>query len=171
MILLLMNWHCRPPSTDDMEQGAPAPAPDTEGQAAPDQAPVIEGEAQEREARSERPEVAGEQLGGGEQGRSGAGASADPSLGASGTEMGPALGAQASGSGATGAAQNPVEEGTEEIEEIPRPPEEEEVQPQRIRVARQRNNEWVFHKEDWSGASSRQIRRTLEKLYSQVQVP
>jgi hypothetical protein len=64
-----------------------------------------------------------------------------------------------------------VEEDTEEIEEIPRPPEEEEVQPQRIQVARQRHNEWVFHEEDRSGASSRQIRRTLEKLYSQVQVP
>ena len=64
-----------------------------------------------------------------------------------------------------------VEEDIEEIEEIPCPPEEEEVQPQRIRVARQRHNKWVFHEEDWSGASSRQIRRTLEKLYSQVQVP
>jgi hypothetical protein len=38
-------------------------------------------------------------------------------------------------------------------------------------VARQRHNQWVFHEEDWSGASSRQIRRTLEKLYSQVHVP
>jgi hypothetical protein len=132
---------------------------------------VIEEEAQEREARSEHPEVAGEQLGGGEQGRSGADASADPSLGASGTEMGPTLGAQAGGSGATGVAQNPMEEDTEEIEEIPHPPEEEEVHPQRIQVARQRHNEWVFHEEDWSGASSRQIRHTLEKLYSQVQVP
>jgi hypothetical protein len=36
--------------------------------------------------------------------------------------MGPTLGAQAGGSWATGAAQNPVEEDTEEIEEIPRPP-------------------------------------------------
>jgi chromosome segregation ATPase len=81
--------------------------------------------------------------------------------------MGPALGA----SEAAGAAPNPVDEDVEEIEEIPCPPEEEEVHPQRIRVARQRHNEWVFHEEDWTGASSRQIRRTLEKLYSQVQVP
>jgi hypothetical protein len=64
-----------------------------------------------------------------------------------------------------------VDKDVKEIEEIPRPPEEEKVHPQRIRVARQRHNEWVFHEEDWSRASSRQIRRTLEKLYSQVQVP
>ena len=69
--------------------------------------------------------------------------------------MGPTLGARARGSGPTEAAQDPVEEDTEEIEEIPRPPEEEEVRPQCIRVARQRHNEWVFHEEDWSGASSR----------------
>jgi hypothetical protein len=85
--------------------------------------------------------------------------------------MGLTLGAQTGRSGAARAALNPVEEDVEEIEEIPSPPVEEEVRPQRIRVARQRHNEWVFHEEDWSGASSRQIRRTLEKLYSQVQVP
>jgi hypothetical protein len=50
MILSLINWRCRPSSTEDLEQGAPILAPDTEGQAAPDQAPVIEEEAQEREA-------------------------------------------------------------------------------------------------------------------------
>ena len=85
--------------------------------------------------------------------------------------MGPTLGTEAGATEAAKATQGPVEEGDEEIEEIARPPEEEEVRPQRIRVARQRHNEWVFHEENWIGASSRQIRRTLEKLYNQVQVP
>ena len=81
------------------------------------------------------------------------------------------LGAEAGAMGAAETAEGPVEEGDEDIEEIARPPGEEEVRPQRIRVARQRHNEWVFHEEEWTGASSRQIRCTLEKLYSQVQVP
>ena len=80
------------------------------------------------------------------------------------------LGAEAGATGAADTAEGSVEEGDEDIEEIARPPGEEEVRLQRIRVARQRHNEWVFHEEDWTGASSRQIRRTLEKLYNQVQV-
>ena len=78
------------------------------------------------------------------------------------------LDAEAGTMGAAETAQASVEEGDEEIAH---PPGEEEVHPQRIRVARQRHNEWVFHEEDWTGASSRQIRGTLEKLYNQVQVP
>ena len=69
-------------------------------------------------------------------------------------EMGPMLGAEAGATGAAETAEGLVEEGDEDIEEIARLPGEEEVCPQRIRVARQRHNKWVFHEEDWTGASS-----------------
>jgi hypothetical protein len=85
-------------------------------------------------------------------------------------EMGSVLGAEAGAAGAAGTAKDLVVEQGSDIEEIARSAWEEDVRPQRIRVARQRHSEWVFHEEDWTGASSRQIRHTLEKLYNQVQV-
>ena len=138
--MFLMSWRCRPQSTEDLEQAAPTPAPATEGQTAPDQAPLAEGEGHAGATHAEHAEGAEEQLGGGEQRSSGADPGASSSLDASGMEMGPMFGAEAGTAGGAGTAKGPVDEGDDDIEEIARPPGEEEVRPQRIWVARQRHN-------------------------------
>lgn len=97
---------------------------------------------------AEHAESAEEQIGEGEQRSSGADPGASSSLDASGMEMGPMLGAEAGAAGAASTAKGPVAEGDDDIEEIACPSGEEEVHPQRIQVARQCHNEWVFHEED-----------------------
>jgi hypothetical protein len=56
-----------------------------------------------------------------------------------------------------------------EIEEIIHP-EEKNVAPQYVRVARKRGGEWVFHEEDHSDQAIRKLQRTIDDLMGQIKV-
>jgi hypothetical protein len=56
-----------------------------------------------------------------------------------------------------------------EIEEIVRP-EEENVAPQCVRVARKRGDKWVFYEKDHSGWVVRKQQRTVDDLMGQIKV-
>jgi hypothetical protein len=56
-----------------------------------------------------------------------------------------------------------------EIEEIVRP-EEENMVPQCVRVARKRGDEWVFYEEDHSDQAVHKLQRTVDDLMGQIKV-
>jgi hypothetical protein len=56
-----------------------------------------------------------------------------------------------------------------EIEEIIRP-EEENMAPQCVRVARKQGDEWVFYEEDYSDRAVRKLQRTVDDLMGQIKV-
>jgi hypothetical protein len=67
------------------------------------------------------------------------------------------------------AAEAAAVEEEAEIEEIVRP-EEENVAPQCVRVARKRGDEWVFYEEDHSDRAVRTLQRTVDDLMGQIKV-
>jgi hypothetical protein len=56
-----------------------------------------------------------------------------------------------------------------EIEEIVHP-EEENMAPQCVRVARKQGDEWVFYEEDHSDQAVRKLQQTVDDLMGQIKV-
>ncbi|XP_066324036.1 uncharacterized protein [Miscanthus floridulus] len=71
---------------------------------------------------------------------------------------------------AVAAARAPPPAEDSDVEEMEPPEHAEDDRPRRVFVARRESvKEWVCHEADLEGSSSRAIRRTMEKLYRQVQ--
>jgi hypothetical protein len=67
------------------------------------------------------------------------------------------------------AVEAAVVEEEAEIEEIIRS-EEENAAPQCVRIARKRDNEWVFYEEDLSDWAIHKLQRTVDDLMGQIKV-
>lgn len=78
-------------------------------------------------------------------------------------------GARIWGAGAEVEVMEEVTAEEDNIVELPHSA-DDEVQPQRVRVARRHDNEWVFWEEDYSGVGLYKLRRICRELEEQVMV-